>query len=265
MNEATLHAALSGLPVPSVHYFTQIGSTNDQAQAMLEQGAPDGTLVVADAQTQGRGRLGRRWVTTPGAALAFSLVLRPSLSEQEQLAFFSPLAGLAVCKTLVDEYGVAAEVKWPNDVLLKRRKVCGVLVEAVWSGARLQGVVVGIGVNVALSSLPPEGEMLFPATCVEQVMGCPVERETLLAAILRQFFVMRPSLGSVDFRQDWQARLAFLGQEVRVDLPGSEPPLTGQVLGIDAQGNLRLRIPSGAEVCVMVGDVRVRPLASENV
>lgn len=260
MNESTLRAVLSGLPVPAVHYFSEIGSTNDQAQTLLEQGAPDGTLVVADAQTQGRGRLGRRWVTTPGSALAFSLALRPSLSEQEQLTFFSPLAGLAVCKTLVDGYGVPAEVKWPNDVLLNRRKVCGVLVEAVWSGSHLQGVVVGIGVNVTLPSVPPDGEVLFPATCVEQVLGHPLEREPLLAAILRQFFALRPSLGSVAFRQDWQARLAFRGQEVRIDLPGSQQPLTGQVIGIDAQGNLRLRIPSGDEVSVTVGDVRLRPL-----
>jgi BirA family biotin operon repressor/biotin-[acetyl-CoA-carboxylase] ligase len=260
VNESTLCVALSGLPVPSVHYFAQIGSTNDYAQMLLEQGAPDGTLVVADAQIQGRGRLGRRWVTTSGAALAFSLALRPNLSEQEQLAFFSPLAGLAVCKTLMDGYGLPAEVKWPNDVLLNRRKVCGVLVEAVWLGSHLQGVVVGIGINVTLPSVPPDCEVLFPATCVEQVLGRPLEREALLAAILRQFFALRPSLGSVAFRQDWQARLAFRGQGVRVDLPGTEQALTGQVIGIDEQGNLRLRTPSGEEVCVTVGDVRLRPL-----
>jgi BirA family biotin operon repressor/biotin-[acetyl-CoA-carboxylase] ligase len=260
VNESTLRAALSGLPLPSVHYFAQIGSTNDQAQTLLEQGSPDGTLVVADGQTQGRGRLGRRWVTTPGAALAFSLALRPSLSEQEKLTFFSPLAGLAVCKALADGYGLPAEVKWPNDVLLNRRKVCGVLVEAVWSGSHLQGVVVGIGINVTLPSVPADGEALFPATCVEQVLGFPLEREPLLAAILHQFFALRPLLGSAAFRQDWQARLAFRGQEVRVDLPGSEQALTGQVVGIDEQGNLRLRTPSGDEVCVTVGDVRLRPL-----
>jgi BirA family biotin operon repressor/biotin-[acetyl-CoA-carboxylase] ligase len=260
VNESTLRVALSGLPVPSVHYFAQIGSTNDQAQTLLEQGTPDGTLVVADAQTQGRGRLGRRWVTIPGAALAFSLALRPSLGEQENLVFFSPLAGLAVCRALTEEYGLPAEVKWPNDVLLNRRKVCGVLVEAVWSGSHLQGVVVGIGVNVTLSSVPPDHEVLFPATCVEQALGRPLEREALLAAILRQFLALRPSLGSAAFRQDWQSRLAFRGQEVRVDLPGAGETLTGQVIGIDEQGNLRLQTPSGDEVCVTVGDVRLRPL-----
>jgi BirA family biotin operon repressor/biotin-[acetyl-CoA-carboxylase] ligase len=161
----------------------------------------------------------------------------------------------------MDEYGLPAEVKWPNDVLLNRRKVCGVLVEAVWLGSHLQGVVVGIGINVTLPSVPPDGEVLFPATCVEQVLGRPLEREALLAAILRQFFALRPGLGSVAFRQDWQARLAFRGQEVRVDLPGAEQALTGQVIGIDAQGNLRLRTPSGDEVCVTVGDVRLRPLS----
>jgi BirA family biotin operon repressor/biotin-[acetyl-CoA-carboxylase] ligase len=204
--------------------------------------------------------LGRKWVTNPGSALAFSLALRPSRIEQERLAFFAPLAGLAVCRALVEDYGLAAKVKWPNDVLLENRKACGVLVEAVWSGSRLYGVVLGIGVNVAPGSVPPEGEVMFPATCVEQTLGRPLDRLELLAAILRQVFALRKILGSGPFLQMWQEQLAFLGQEVRVDLLGPGEFVVGQVLGIDIHGNLRLHTQDGNEVEVAAGDVRLRPL-----
>jgi BirA family biotin operon repressor/biotin-[acetyl-CoA-carboxylase] ligase len=256
----TVRAALQGLPIPQVEYFAKIGSTNDRAQALLEQDAADGTLVVADAQTHGRGRLGRQWVTAPGAALAFSLALRPDTAEQRNLSFFAPLAGLAVCQALVEAYGLPAEVKWPNDVLLMRRKTCGVLVEAAWLGSRLQGVVVGIGVNVAPSSVPPDSEVLFPATCVEGVLGRPVDRLELLVEILRRFFALRQGLGSTAFLQLWQGQLAFRGQEVSVDLLGPGETVTGQVMGIDENGNLRLLTQAGQEVSVAAGDVRLRPL-----
>ncbi|MDO8969308.1 MAG: biotin--[acetyl-CoA-carboxylase] ligase [Saprospiraceae bacterium] len=260
MNKVVLESALSGLPVGQVHYFADIGSTNDFAFTLLENGAPDGSLVVADTQTQGRGRLGRKWVTVAGAALAFSLALRPRGPDLDHLAFYAPLAGLAVCQALTQDYHLPAEVKWPNDVLLDRRKTCGILVEAVWQGSQLQGVVVGIGVNVAPSAVPPDNEVLFPATCVEQALGRPLVRMELLAAILRRFFELRPQIGSAAFLHLWQERLAFRGEEVHVDLLGPGETVTGRVEGIDKNGNLRLRKQDGIEIIVSAGDVRLRPL-----
>jgi BirA family biotin operon repressor/biotin-[acetyl-CoA-carboxylase] ligase len=260
VDEQLLRSALVELPLSQIEYYPEIGSTNDRAQALLEQGAADGALVFAEAQTRGRGRLGRKWVTTPGAALAFSLALRPSRSEQERLAFFAPLAGLAVCRALVEDFGLTAKVKWPNDVLLENRKACGVLVEAAWLGSHLHGVVLGIGVNVAPSSVPPDDVVLFPATCVEQVLGRSVDRLELLSAILRQLFSLRKILGSGPFLRLWQEQLAFLGQEVIVDLLGPGEHVAGQVLGIDIHGNLRLRTQGGNEVEVAAGDVRLRPV-----
>ncbi len=259
MDEQRLREALAGLPVRQIIYLAETGSTNDVAQSLLEAGAPDGTLVVADAQHAGRGRLGRHWVTVPGAALAFSLALRPSPAELARLPFFSPLAGLAVCEALIQEYGLAAEVKWPNDVLLGRRKACGVLVEAAWAGERLLGVVAGIGVNVAPSAVPPDGDVLFPAACVEAAAGRPLDRVDLLAHVLSHFFRLRPAAGSPAFLELWRQRLAFRGELVRVD-PAAGPPLVGQVVGIDPDGNLRLRQPDGEEISLAVGDVRLRPV-----
>ena len=260
MNEQNLKSALADLPLSQVEFHAEIGSTNDRAQTLLEQGVPDGALVWAEAQTLGRGRLGRKWVTTPGAALAFSVALRPSRLEQERLAFFAPLAGLAVSRALVEDYGLTAKIKWPNDVLLDDRKACGVLVEAAWLGSRLHGVVLGIGVNVAPNSVPPDDEVLFPATCIEQALGKPVDRLELLRSILSQMFSLRKILGSASFLRLWQEQLAFLGQEVRVDLLGPGENVVGQVLGIDIHGNLRLRTQSGDEVEIAAGDVRLRPV-----
>ncbi|MEN4100610.1 MAG: biotin--[acetyl-CoA-carboxylase] ligase, partial [Anaerolineaceae bacterium] len=118
---------LAGLPVSELRYFDSIGSTNDEALRWAEQGAPDAALVVADTQTAGRGRMDRRWVTRPGVALAFSLALRPTPVEASALGLFSPLGALAVAAALRENYGLLAEVKWPNDVLLERRKCCGIL------------------------------------------------------------------------------------------------------------------------------------------
>jgi BirA family transcriptional regulator, biotin operon repressor / biotin---[acetyl-CoA-carboxylase] ligase len=264
VDELTLRAALAGLPLSQIHYYPEVGSTNDLAQTLLEQGAPDGALVVADAQTQGRGRLGRHWVTTPGAALAFSLTLRPTSREQGSLALFAPLAGLAVCQALVEDYALPAEVKWPNDVLLNRRKTCGVLVEAAWLGSRLQGVVAGIGVNIAPSAVPPDSAVLFPATCIEQALGKPVDRLDLLAAIVRQFVTLRGQLGTPAFMRLWLERLAFRGEEVQVDLLSPGQSLVGHVMGIDLDGSLRLVTQGGKEVSVAAGDVHLRPLASGN-
>src|SRR5512136_875543 len=147
MNERSLHSALSKLPLGGLRYFEQTTSTNDMALAWAAEGAPDLALVYAEQQTAGRGRGGRRWFTPPGSALAFSLILRPTPAEQQFPARFSALGALAVCEVL-ERRGLQPWVKWPNDVLLNRRKVCGILVESTWMGATLNYLVLGVGLNI---------------------------------------------------------------------------------------------------------------------
>jgi BirA family biotin operon repressor/biotin-[acetyl-CoA-carboxylase] ligase len=256
MDEHSLADGLAGLPIPSIHYFESIGSTNDYARSLAENAAPDGTLVIADEQTQGRGRLNRRWETRPGVALAFSLVLHPSPQEMPNLSLFSALCGMAVCATLQMRFGLEAQVKWPNDVLIKRRKTCGVLVEALWLGSELQGVIAGIGVNIAPSSLPLQDGLIFPATCVENELGHPVDRERLLLEILQAFFSLRAGLGSPEFFAEWEKWLAFKGEWVRVEQP--ESTLEGRLAGIARDGSLRLQLQSGEIVEIALGDIRLR-------
>ena len=258
MNSERLLANLAGLPIPTVRWLETTGSTNDDAAAWAAAGAPDGALVAADRQDGGRGRLGRKWTTRAGAALAFSLVLRLNPGEAGRLSLFSPLGALAVADAL-EELGLSPAVKWPNDVLLGRRKVCGILAEAAWLGEEFQALVVGIGVNIAPSSVPPAEELLFPAACVEEFTGRAVDRFVLLRAILAAFFKRRAQVGEPSFLADWENRLACRGEMVTLHPPG-EPALQGTLLGIDAQGSLRLLTQGGTERTISAGDLTLRPI-----
>jgi BirA family transcriptional regulator, biotin operon repressor / biotin---[acetyl-CoA-carboxylase] ligase len=261
MDENTLRAALAGLPVNALRYFATIGSTNAEALDWAAEGAPDGTLVVADAQSAGRGRLGRQWVTSPSSALAVSLILRLQPQEVTHAALFSPLGALAVCEVLTRVYGLDAEIKWPNDVLLSGKKVCGVLAEAGVEGSVLDHVVLGIGVNVTHTSTPPTDDVRFPAVCVEEVLGRTVDRTALLTAILRAVFAWRVRVGEPDFIEELNSRLAFRGQQVRIvrsTMNDEQPALTGQMVGIAQDGSLILKGDDGVRQVVTAGDVSLR-------
>jgi BirA family biotin operon repressor/biotin-[acetyl-CoA-carboxylase] ligase len=200
--------------------------------------------------------LNRGWVTNPGTALACSLVLRLTVAETAQIQLFSPLAGLAVCRAM-EKRGLPAEIKWPNDVLLARRKTCGILVESSWQGDRLTGVVVGIGINVAPGSIPPADQQQFPATCVEAHAGTRVDRWQLLADVLVEFITWRPKIGSDAFFAAWEDRLAFKGEKVTLKNAGGTD-FNGILLGVNQQGDLRIRLENGSEKLVSVGDVHLR-------
>jgi len=247
---------LMDLPVGGVRFFETIGSTNDEALTWAEDGAPDFSLVAANQQTAGRGRLGRHWVTLPGAALAASLIVRPRESELESLANFSPWGGCAICQAL-EELGLQPQIKWPNDVLLGRKKIAGILLESVWQGGQPQAVVIGMGINIAPGGVPPAGEVQFPAGCVEDALGRPLDRWELLASLLRAMLAWRPHLDSAGFRQGWEKRLAFQGEWVRVG-SGLEATRLGKIVGLGEQGSLRLVDANGEPFSLQVGEVSLR-------
>ena len=256
MDVQTLREYLSDLPVGELRWLDATASTNLDAMDWAASGVADFSLVVADQQSQGRGRLGRKWITTAGSALAFSVVIRPTQTESAHLGLFSPLGALAVTDALGD-LGLAATVKWPNDVVLKRKKTCGILAEAVWTGQHLDALVLGIGINVASSSVPEPDQVLFPATCVEDELGKPLDRFVLLANVLRSLVNWRARLGTTDFLAGWQARLAFVGETVWV-VNGGGAPVEGLLLGIDADGSLQLKVGADQIMTIQVGDVQLR-------
>jgi BirA family biotin operon repressor/biotin-[acetyl-CoA-carboxylase] ligase len=259
MNEKKIESLLSSLPLGAYRYFDSIGSTNDEALVWASQGAPDFSLVVADEQTSGRGRMDRKWFTPPGSALALSLILRPAEAERAHPSRTTGLLALSLTETL-SRLGLAPQIKWPNDVLLNGKKVAGILVESSWMGETLEALILGMGVNVCEASVPTTENILFPATSVENELGQLIERSHLLQEILTRVLEWRPKLGSEAFLKAWEEKLAFRGQQVQVE-EGSGGALTGKILGLEPDGNLRLRDERGKSVTVRFGEVHLRPLA----
>lgn len=273
MNENTLKDALAGLGLGEVRFFQETTSTNDQALRWAQSGAPDLALVCADAQTAGRGRQGRTWLTPPGSALAFSLILRgspngqgvdgnPPLS-QANLGRLSALGALSVCLALREEYGLPALIKWPNDVLVGGRKLCGVLAEAAWEGDILHAVILGIGVNVGRDSAPPAEKVSFPATSLEQELNRPIQRVPLLRLILARLLHWKDRMRLPAFSQQWETLLAFKGEWVQAysssDLAA---PRSGMILGLNPDGTLRLLGSDGKIFTMSAGELHLRPLAA---
>lgn len=257
MNATTLRARLAGLPVTELRWFEKTGSTNDVAMTWAGQGAADWSLVAANTQENGRGRFNRRWITPSGAALAFSLILRPVPVEAARVGLFSALGALGVREALLKLH-LPVEIKWPNDVLIGGRKVCGILAEAAWQGGQVQAVVLGIGINVSPEAVPQAGEALFPAISVEEGTGHPVDRFDLLREVIAGIASWRERFDTDEFHAAWGQNLAFAGQMVQITATGSAP-LTGRLEGIDREGNLTLRVSGGKIICVMAGDVHLRP------
>jgi len=256
--ENEVHSALKGMPLGGVHFFNSTGSSNDQALAWAAKGAPDLALVVADEQTNGRGRLGRVWFTPPGAALAFSLVMRPSVEESQVVGRFSGLGALALANALTN-LGVNAEIKWPNDVLIGRKKVAGVLVETVWMGDQIDSLVLGMGVNISAESLPRAELLNFSATCLHNEGLVDLQRFGLLRDLLSNLIALRAGLPTPEFLQQWENRLAFRGESVQI-WQGKAAALTVRVVGLEADGSLRVLTPAGEQRSIHFGEVRLRPV-----
>lgn len=259
MNPNDINKKLSKLPLGGIKYFDAVGSTNDEALAWAANDAKDLSLVIADEQTAGRGRLDRKWFTHPSTAFAFSLIFRPTAEERPFLSRTVGLAAVAVANVL-RTHSLTPQIKWPNDVLLLGRKVAGILVESVWSGEDVDCLVIGIGVNVLNGSVPPAHILNFPATSLEDELGYPPERLEVLFEILSALIELRPQLGTDEFLNRWAESLAFLGEQVQVEV-GNELPVVGQVLGLESDGSLCLRDGYDKTVAVRFGDVRLRPLA----
>lgn len=257
-----LNEILAATPVKEFRYFYATGSTNDEALQWSDEGAADFSLVIAEEQTKGRGRLDRRWVTQPDSALALSLILQPTPEERIRLALFAPLCGLALRDTLEIQLGLQSEIKWPNDVLLSRRKTAGILVEANWSGEKMSGIVLGIGVNISRKSIPPVEFQQFPATCLEEHCDFPVDRYQLLQGILNAVASWRAKLGSPAFFEVWQRYLAFKGEIVSIE-DSQKTSIIGRAKGIDSRGHLVLTLDNGTEKDFEAGDVHLRPVEIE--
>ncbi len=236
-------------------YFETVGSTNDNALEQARQGVAHGALVLADEQTAGRGRAGRVWYSTAKHALTFSLVLRPPTRRMQEFSGLAGLGALAVVEAL-EKWTVQAAIKWPNDVLIDRKKAAGILVETSWIGESLEYAVMGIGINVQAESVPADDRIDFPATCIETAVGKPIDRYELLIGVLESLGYWYERMGTKALFEAWQNHLAFLNQEVVVHMTDEE--WVGLLRGITMDGRLQLQTSRGEQFLAVSGDVRMR-------
>ena len=215
-------------PAPIVH-LVEVDSTQSHAFALATEGAPDGTVVVADVQTAGRGRRGRAWRAEPGTSLLASVLLRPRLPVGA-LPLLSLTAAVAVAETLAD-LDVAARIKWPNDVLARGRKIAGILLESRLGAETV--VAVGIGVNLRQRAFP--ADLVARATSVLVETGRAPEVEEFLGGLCARFSGWRERLerdGFAPVRERWRSMTETLGAAVVID------GLAGTALDLDADGAL---------------------------
>lgn len=263
MNQAELQNALSDLPLGDIRYYESITSTNDYAADWINQAPPDLSLVVADEQTRGRGRSGRRWFTPPNSALAFSLVIYPTNEyRRSKLTLYTGLGALAVTQTLERNFNLKPKIKWPNDVLLEGKKVCGILVESHWQGDQLLALILGIGINIAPSSVPQE-TLTYSATSVEDILGKSTDRINFLKGVLENIVDWRKRINSLEFITAWEQRLAFRGQSMRITLEG-QASMQAEIMGLDSLGKLKLQLISGEEIIVQAGEIQIQPLVDSS-
>ncbi|MBQ6507839.1 MAG: biotin--[Flexilinea sp.] len=257
--ERDLKQALSGLPIGDVHYFDTIGSTNDHGFACAEAGAPDMTVITAFEQTAGRGRMHRKWVTVPGTSLPMTVIIRPKSDEIDHLNLFSPLTGLAVREALAAGWGIESEIKWPNDVLLNRKKICGILCEILWEGDRLKSLILGLGTNLLHGAAPEVPDLTYPASSVEDETGTVISRPDWIRHFLEQLIRLRPLIGKPEFYALWENNLAYRDETVTLVRPDGTAE-RGTVRGIDADGNLIIENQSGQIRTYLAGEISLRPV-----
>jgi BirA family biotin operon repressor/biotin-[acetyl-CoA-carboxylase] ligase len=243
---------------PRVLRYESLPSTNTEVARLASQGAEEGLAVVADEQTAGRGRLQRAWSSPKGAGLYFSILLRPALAV-ERWPLITFVAALAVGDALREAAEVETDIKWPNDLLARERKICGILAEAIETpGGR--AVVVGIGINLTDEAFP--SELVNVATSVAQESGRGGERETILGALLpelaRWYSLLHETDGAGKIVAAWASRSSYATGKL-VQVTNGDEVLQGVTRGVENDGALRLETAGGLQL-IRAGDVTsVRP------
>lgn len=240
-----------------VYFYDEIGSTNVEAKRLAEAGAPHGTLVVADMQTAGRGRRGRSWISPAGTNIYFTILLKPEFAP-DQASMLTLVIAHAITKVFRDTLGLAAGIKWPNDVVIDGRKTCGILTEMSLEQNDIQYVVIGVGINVRKQEFAPE--IAERAIALDEVSARPVDRSRLLADVMSRFekdyetFLRTCSMASL--QDSYNGMLVNLDREVCVLDPAGE--YRGIARGINERGELIVELKDKSLRNVYAGEVSVR-------
>jgi BirA family biotin operon repressor/biotin-[acetyl-CoA-carboxylase] ligase len=247
-------------PYAALDVVATTGSTNADLLAAAREGAADRTVLVADAQSAGRGRRDRTWVSPAGTGLYLSVLLRPSAVPADRVGTLGMVAGLALMHAAT-EAGVTASLKWPNDLMIAGAKCAGVLSEALPDGAA-QAAVVGIGLNVnPLPETVPAGPGGLPATCLADHDAKTTDRTTLAIGFLGAFIELEHTWRFADGDVErsgvltgYREACGTLGQRVRAELP-DDSTRVGVAVDVDARGRLLIKMDDGAVSALSAGDV----------
>jgi len=238
-----------------IHYFHSIDSTNSMAYQLALQGAEEGEVVIAESQVKGRGRLGRRWFSPPFLNLYLSVILRPKIPPH-QASLITLMAAVATTDAIQKYTGLLPLIKWPNDILLRDRKVAGLLNEIHSEMDRIHFLILGIGVNLNMDGKMFPKEIRGVATSVKREMGQTISRKAFLQSLLgelEEWYAIFLKEGGAAILEAWRDRAKIKGKRVKVTSLGET--LSGVAVDVDSDGALILKTEDGERKRVVAGDV----------
>jgi len=247
----------------TIHYFRSLPSTNDIAKELAKRGAKEGTVIVADTQTRGRGRLRRRWIS-PRGGLWFSIILRPKVSPKDAPKL-TLMTSVAVAKTINKLFDLKAEIKWPNDVLVNDKKICGILTETSTKRDTLDFAVVGVGVNANFSRHDFPASLRGSSTTFKEELKREIELGALLRSLLEateRYYHMFIQGEFKTIRDEWKSLSKFLGSYVEVI--SFDEKIEGWATDIDENGALVIRLRDQIIRKILSGDVTILKQKKEN-
>jgi len=236
-----------------IHYYESLPSTMDRAMELALDGAPEGTLIISESQTRGRGRMGRLWMSPKYKGIYFSLIIKPEILPQ-QAPVLTLISAVAICEGLKQQLGVKAQIKWPNDILLDNKKVGGILTELSAETDTVYAIIVGVGINVNndRKTLP------HSAISLKAITGHEVIRLDVLQSVLtcfEQSYLEFKKQGIKQILDKWRTFSVTLGRRVRLSMSRKRLQLVGEAMDIDQDGGLLIRKDSGLIERVMAGDI----------
>jgi BirA family biotin operon repressor/biotin-[acetyl-CoA-carboxylase] ligase len=239
-----------------IYHFTVADSTNLRARALAEKGAPEGTVVVAESQTEGRGRRGRIWFSPPREGLYISLILRPAMPPQDAPKL-TLMTAVAVAELLPDLISVPIQIKWPNDIMVRGKKLAGILTQVSADMDIMDYAIIGFGINIGNDRNGFPEPLKDSATSIFLESGVVIRRVCLLRSYLVSFekwYTVFRTSGFEPIIKRWQELSGIIGSHVTVSLPDRQK--NGEVVGLDLDGSLLLRDQEGAIQKISSGEIR---------
>ena len=256
-SKESIASALEPCALVGKIYFSQtIDSTNNRARRLAEKGASEGTLIISDEQTAGRGRMGRSWISPPGTGIWFSLLLRPAVTPT-RATLITPLVAVALSRSIREETGLPAGIKWPNDILIRGKKAAGILTEISTCQRSIRYIIVGIGINVNTEYFPEE--IRGKATSLSLSSGCRISRLKILLSLLlkleRQYldFTRKKDFDSILL--DYRRMSVTIGNQVSIAVPDGK--LTVEAIDITETGGLLIKSNDGTIEEIISGEVQL--------